>query len=203
MATIEALINALEAKDRYTAGHSRRVAELATALGQKLSLTREELDELRWGSLFHDIGKIAIDPKIQNKPNKLTHQEYVEVMRHVTVGPRIVKPISSEKMLIIIGHHHDHYDGSGYCQLNIGEQIPVDDRILSIADAFDAMISTRPYRDALPVKKALAEIRQRIGGQFDPFIARTFLKIPVHELLAMRVNIGMADWRYTSCPVQL
>jgi putative two-component system response regulator len=177
LGAIEALVFALEAKDKYTAGHSRRVTEIALAIGRELNLPEDDIEDLRWGSLLHDVGKIAVDQFIQNKPGKLTPEEYEHIMIHAQVGAGIVKPVVNDKVMAIVAHHHDHYDGSGLHQVIAREDIPLGARILAVADAFDAMTSDRPYRPAMPVEEALQEIRRCTGTQFDPVIARAFLKI--------------------------
>jgi putative nucleotidyltransferase with HDIG domain len=189
LGSIEALVFALEAKDKYTAGHSRRVTDIALAIGKDLNLSEDELDNLRWGSLLHDVGKIAVDQFIQNKPGKLTPAEYEHIMIHAQVGAGIVKPVVNEKVVAIVEHHHDHYDGSGLHQVTLGEQIPMGARILAVADAFDAMTSDRPYRPAISTEEARQEIQRCIGTQFDPAVASAFLKsanspIPSEEVKA-------------------
>ena len=180
---VEALVFALEAKDQYTAGHSQRVAEIAVAIGQELSLPPDELEDLRWGALLHDVGKIAVDPLIQNKPGKLTAEEYRHIMVHAQVGPDIVKPLVNQKIVAIIRHHHDRYDGSGLDQTVRGEDIPLGARILVVADTFDAMTSDRPYRSAISAREALDEIRRCSGTQFDPGVVSAFLSTPVTETM--------------------
>ncbi len=175
LGAIEALVSALEAKDRYTAGHSRRVSEIALAIGNKLGLSPQEMEDLRWGSLLHDVGKIAIDQVIQNKPTKLTPEEYEHIMTHAHVGSEIVRPVVNKRTVEIIEHHHDHYDGSGLHQVVAGDDIPLGARILAIADAFDAMISDRPYRSALSTTEAIDEIKRCSGTQFDPVVVTAFL----------------------------
>lgn len=172
---IESLVTALEAKDRYTAGHSRRVMETTTHIGRELALSADDLEDIRWGSLLHDVGKIAINPDIQNKAGKLTPDEYRHIMIHAHVGPGIVKPLANNRILDIIAHHHDHYDGSGLVQTVIGENIPLGARIVAVADAFDAMTSDRPYRPAMSRPQALAEIKRCTGTQFDPVVVSAFL----------------------------
>lgn len=179
LGAIEALAFALEAKDKYTAGHSRRVTEIAVAIGKEMGLSQDCVEDLRWGGLLHDVGKIAVDQIIQNKPGRLTPEEYEHIMTHANVGAGIVKPVVNDKVVEMIEHHHDRYDGSGMNQTVVGKKIPVGARILAVADAFDAMTSDRPYRMAMSIDEALNEIRRCTGSQFDPEVAAAFLKIPV------------------------
>jgi putative nucleotidyltransferase with HDIG domain len=179
LGAIEALAFALEAKDKYTAGHSRRVTEIAVAIGKEMGLGVDCLEDLRWGGLLHDVGKIAVDQLIQNKPGKLTDEEYEHIMTHANVGAGIVKPVVNEKVVEMIAHHHDHYNGGGMNQTVSGENIPIGARILAVADAFDAMTSDRPYRAAMSIDEALVEIKQCTGSQFDPEVTNAFLKVPV------------------------
>ncbi len=177
LGAIEALVFALEAKDEYTAGHSRRVTEIALALGDELGLSADEAEDLRWGSLLHDVGKIAVDQMIQNKPGALTEEEYEHIMAHPHVGTVIVGPVVNQRVVEIIEHHHDHYDGNGLNQATAGSDILLAARILAVADAFDAMTSDRSYRPAMSVEKALDEIRRCTGKQFDPEVAAAFLSM--------------------------
>jgi putative nucleotidyltransferase with HDIG domain len=175
LGAIEALVSALEAKDKYTGGHSRRVTDIALVLGNELGLSAQDMEDLRWGSLLHDIGKIAVDQVIQNKPGKLTSEEYEHIMTHVHVGAEIVRPVVGKKITEMIEHHHDHYDGSGLHQVIMGDDIPLGARILAVADAFDAMISDRPYRSAMSITDIVEEIKCCAGTQFDPVIVNAFL----------------------------
>ena len=175
LGAIEALASALEAKDKYTGGHSRRVSEIALALGTELGLSAKDLEDLRWGSLLHDVGKIAVDQIIQNKPDRLTPEEYEHIMIHAHVGADIVRPVVNERITEMIEHHHDHYDGCGLNQVVAGKDIPLGARILAVADAFDALTSDRPYRPAMSREKALDEIKRCMRTQFDPVVANAFL----------------------------
>lgn len=176
---VESLVGALEAKDKYTAGHSRRVTKLAIDTGLALGLKGEELENLRWAALLHDIGKIGIDSSIQNKPGLLTATEYNYILTHCSIGPGIVQPLVNDNIVEAIKHHHDSYDGSGLNQKIAGKDIPLGARILAVADSFDAMTSNRPYRTAMAASKAIAEIKKCAGTQFDPAVVKAFLKTPI------------------------
>jgi len=185
LGAVEALVSALEAKDRYTAGHSRRVSEFSRILSDHLGMTDEEKEDLRWGSLLHDVGKIAIDPSIQNKPGRLTKEEYDELMTHTQVGPRIVKPVANDNITNIIKYHHTRYDGSIPYQSLVGSKIPICVRIVTLADAFDAMTSDRPYRKGCSLGEAFSEIKRCSGTQFDPELVNIFAEIPTSEIQAI------------------
>ena len=176
---VESLVSALEAKDKYTAGHSRRVTKIAMETAIAMGLKGEDLDNLRWAALLHDIGKIGIDPNIQNKPGVLTPEEYDIILTHCVIGPSIVQPLVNDKIIEVIKHHHDSYDGSGLNQKVSGENIPLGARILATADSFDAMTSDRPYRSSMPISAALAEVVRCAGTQFDPAVVKAFLKTPI------------------------
>ena len=177
LGSFEALAIALEAKDEYSAGHSRRVAKFAEATGLQLGLSETEMDDLHWGALLHDIGKIAVDLHILNKENELTKEEYGHIMIHSQIGPSIVEPVANKNIQDIIRHHHDRYDGMNSGQEINAAQIPLGASIVAVADTYDAMISDRPYRRALSGEEACAEIEKNIGSQFHPQVAHAFLYI--------------------------
>jgi len=177
LSAIETLVNTLEAGDQYTTGHSQKVTRITLVIGQQLGLSSEELEDLRWAALLHDVGKIAVDPGILNKPGELTSNEYRHIMTHAIVGPGLIKPFVSDSVVAMVSHHHDHYDGGGLDQSVAGEAIPRGARVLAVADAFQAMISDRPYRRALSREDALSEIMSCSGSQFDPVVADMLLKI--------------------------
>lgn len=193
---MEALVSALEAKDKYTGGHSRRVTEIALAIGKELGLSVQEMEDLRWASLLHDVGKIAIDQVIQNKPGKLTSEEYEHIMTHSEIGAHIVQPVVNGKISEIIEHHHDHYGGSGLHQVVAGRDIPLGARVIAVADAFDAMISDRPYRAAMSIAKAVEEIKRCADTQFDPVMVTAFLKtMQIGATQARHLQNGAPDGR--------
>jgi putative nucleotidyltransferase with HDIG domain len=176
LGAVEALVSALEAKDEYTGGHSRRVTETAVAVGKELGLAAQDMEDLRWGSLLHDLGKIAIHQAIQNKPGSLTPDEYEHIMTHPKIGARIVQPVVNGRITDVVEHHHDHYDGSGLHQVVCGRDIPLGARVIAVADAFDAMVSDRSYRAAMSIAKAVEEIERCADTQFDPVVVTAFLR---------------------------
>ena len=174
--SIDAMIKALEAKDFYTRGHSQRVTLYSVAIAEELGVTGQELEDLYRASVLHDLGKIGVREAVLNKPGKLTEEEFADIMCHPETAVRILEPIPFFRPLLpAILHHHERFDGKGYPSRLVGKNIPLASRIMTIADTFDAMTSTRAYRKALPVADAIAEIRRCSGTQFDPDIVPAFL----------------------------
>jgi diguanylate cyclase (GGDEF)-like protein len=166
---MESLAAAVDARDTYTAGHSRRVQEIAVAIGHELALDESELESLSFAALFHDVGKLAVPDSLLLKSGPLDDQEWWVVRQHAAEGERIIGHLGFlSDATPAIRHHHEHFDGSGYPDGLRGQEIPLGARILHVADAFDSMITTRVYRAALPLDKALKEIRQASGSQFCP-----------------------------------
>lgn len=178
LSTVMALANSLEAKDPYTVGHSQRVAALAEQLAQALGLPEGEVQYIQLAGLLHDIGKIGIREAVMNKPGPLTPAEYAHIQTHPLISERILVPVAElNGALRMIRSHHEHWDGSGYPDGLKELEIPVGARILTIADAYDAMTSQRPYRPPLPHEVAIREIQAGAGRHFDPNLSRLFVQM--------------------------
>ena len=176
LGTAEALAAALAAKDAYTADHARSIAAQAEAVGRRLGLDEHELRDLRLGAVFHDIGKIAVPESILDKPGPLTPEERAVMERHTVVGEQILAPVEFlAGVCKLVRHEHERWDGGGYPDGLAGEDIPLGARIILACDALHAMTSDRPYRRALPVAVAHAELRRHAGTQFDPQVVDALL----------------------------
>ncbi|HET6349035.1 MAG TPA: HD domain-containing phosphohydrolase [Candidatus Krumholzibacteria bacterium] len=177
VATLRSLIQLLEAKDPYTRGHTERVASYSMALANRLRLGAEDLRQILFGSLLHDIGKMGLRDDIINKPGPLTADEWVQMKAHPVVGAQIVEKMEFLSGAIhIVRHHHESYDGKGYPDGLAGENIPLIARIVTVADSFDAMTTDRPYRKALTIAEAMRRIEKSAGTQFDPHLAKVFIE---------------------------
>ena len=176
--SIQTLRYTVEAKDQYTRGHSDRVSEYSVLIGKHMNLSEKDLEVLKIGGLFHDIGKIGIPDAILLKNTKLTDDEYSEIKNHPAIGKHILSNAKIfENLVPIVYHHHEKYDGTGYPERLSGHSIPLFARIAAIADTFDAMTSKRSYRDALSLDIVRDELERNSGKQFDPEILKVFLNI--------------------------
>src|SRR6059058_6211946 len=180
---VESLNATVEAKDPDTAGHSRRVQRIALALGEQLELSPQRLDALRFGALFHDIGKIAVPDGILIKPSKLNSWEYAQMKTHSAEGARIVGKFGRLREAVpIIRHHHEWWDGNGYPDGLAGNDIPLEAAIAGLADAWDAMTTDRPYHRALSTEEAFAELGAGHGNQFSPIVVDAFFAVAAKRL---------------------
>ncbi|MDA8145411.1 MAG: HD domain-containing protein [Thermaerobacter sp.] len=171
--TALALGKTVEEKDRYTEAHCERMAQLCIQVGRELGLSEPRLRTLRFAAVLHDVGKITVPSRILRKPGSLTPVEWQEITKHPGTGERIIASVAAlGEVARIVGQHHEHYDGQGYPNGLAGEAIALEARIVGVVDAFDAMTSDRPYRKALTVEQALAELTRAAGTQFDPQVVQ-------------------------------
>lgn len=195
LGAITALVQALEAKDPHTRGHSDMVAEIAVAIAQELGIPQEKVEKIRLAALLHDIGKIGIKESVLNKQGSLTEEEYEHIKLHCTLGRQILQPIiDDDEILDMVVHHHERYDGTGYpeglsaTQLSreamvvatadaYANTLTQSAMILSAADAYSAMHSSRPYRQALPLQTIKTELENGKGRQFDPVVVDALLRV--------------------------
>jgi putative nucleotidyltransferase with HDIG domain len=192
---IRALVSSLEAKDQYTRGHTERVTAYALIIAQEMGLSQAHLQELRLAGLLHDIGKIGVPEAILCKPGKLTPDELEIMRRHPDIGADIVQNIEGiGEIAKVVRHHQEKWDGSGYPAGLQGEAIPLLDRILAVADAYDAMTSSRAYRRNFSEEEVLAEFRRCAGHQFDPQVVEAFFRVYARGAL-------VAPAKYMQLPV--
>jgi HD-GYP domain-containing protein (c-di-GMP phosphodiesterase class II) len=190
--TIQSLVNALEASDKYTKGHSERVRGLGLELARNVGLDYRELEIFEHAAILHDIGKIGIDTSVLNKETRLTNTEFSLIRAHPIIGDEILGPIGTlQGVRTTILQHHEKYDGTGYPYGVAGNEITLKARILTVVDTFDAMLSHRPYRKALSVPKALDELKRGAGTQFDPVVVNAFLDlIETHDGVLLEAGYG-------------
>ena len=190
-ATVRALANAVEARDAYTGGHAERVAayglEIARAAGMKLA----ESPELEFGFLLHDIGKVAVPDAILFKSSKLTDEEYALIARHPATGYDILREVDFlGDAKLVVRHHHERWDGTGYPDRLAGEEIPLSARVFAVADTLDALTSDRPYRPASSFPDARERICEAAGTQFDPAVVEAYNRVPDAQFMALREAQG-------------
>ena len=180
--SVKVLAGAIEAKDPYTRGHSDRVRSLSLRIGIKLGLSGKRLEDLVFGALLHDIGKIGIKDEVLQKPGQLSPEEYRHVQEHPLIGVKILEAFDFFKDKVpMIRHHHEHFDGGGYPDRLVGDKIPLEAKIIAITDAFDAMTSLRPHRAKMALATALNELQEGVGKQFDPSILEIFLREKLYD----------------------
>lgn len=192
--TVRALSGAIDAKDRYTRGHSDRVALLSKQLALEIGCTEEEAERVRLCGILHDVGKIGVPEHVLCKNGRLTDEEFDMIKLHPAIGEEMLRDIPSlHDILPGVLHHHERWDGRGYPAGLSGEDIPLMGRILALADTFDAMSSNRAYRSAMPRAKVLAEIEKCSGSQFEPRLAEAFLRLDLSEYDAAVKNHAAQD----------
>jgi len=176
--TVAAVATAAEIKDPYIRDHQQRVSQWAAALAEEMGLPPEQVQHIRTAGLLHDLGKVSVSEHILNKPGKLTEEEYAQIKEHSALGAMIVAHVAGLQRLVkMVRHHHERFDGKGYPDGLAGKDIPLEARILAVADVFDAMTHERSYRKALSREKAIAELERGAGTQFDPAVVKTFLAL--------------------------
>ena len=182
--SVKILTGTIDAKDPYTRGHSDRVSRMSVKVGERFGLDEKEIEALEYGALLHDIGKIGIKDEILQKTGPLSLEDYQHVKEHPLIAVKILEGVDFfVDKIPMIRHHHEHFDGTGYPDGLAGEVIPLGARIISVADAFDAMTSERPHRRALLLEGALMELEKYKGKQFDSKVLEIFLNEKMYELL--------------------
>ncbi|HEY6784465.1 MAG TPA: HD domain-containing phosphohydrolase [Gemmatimonadales bacterium] len=178
VATLEALVNALEAKDPFLRGHSARVADLAATIANEMGLTDEEVEQVRVAGRLHDIGKIGTRESVMNKQGPLTPEEYEHVKQHVIIGSQILAPLTHLGGVIdMVRSHHERWDGTGYPDGLRGDEIPLGGRILGTAEVFDALSTARPYQDKLTPEQTIERLREMAGSVVDPKVFTTLAAV--------------------------
>jgi putative two-component system response regulator len=181
--SVKVLVEAIDAKDPYTRGHSDRVRQMSLEIASQLGFTEERLEILEYGALLHDIGKIGIKDEILRKPGALSPEEHQAIQEHPLIGVKILEGVEFFKDKIpMIRNHHEHFDGKGYPDGLAGEAIPLEARIIAVPDAFDAMASLRPHRGIMPLEDILLELEKYKGKQFDPKFLEIFLQEKIYKL---------------------
>ena len=180
--SVKILAEIIDAKDPYTRGHSDRVRKMSMRIGMRMGFDQKRLENIVFGALLHDIGKMGIRDEVLQKKDHLTPEECQYIQKHTVIGAKIVEGIDFFKDKIpMIRNHHEHFDGNGYPDGLIGEVIPLEARIIAVPDAFDAMTSARPHRSTMALKVALEELERGKGKQFDPQILEIFLNEKIYQ----------------------
>jgi len=190
-AVVCSLNHLLDLKDLNTGVHSTRLAEWALHVASEIGMDETSFPDLEIAALLHDIGKIGIPDAILNKPGRLTDEEYELMKKHPEYGWMVLRRMPGfERVSLLILHHHESFDGKGYPGGLSGEEIPIGSRIVSVIDAFDAMVSSRPYRQGLPLEEAARRLVQSSGTQFDPRVVERFLPLAQAEMTAVLAAVA-------------
>jgi HD-GYP domain-containing protein (c-di-GMP phosphodiesterase class II) len=180
---LTSLVNAIDAKDPYTRGHSQRVAFIGRRIAESMGLSQRECAQVYMAGLLHDIGKIGVTDQVLSKPGKLTREEYKTIQEHPVIGARIISSVRQLRSILPgVLHHHERYDGKGYSEGLTGEQIPTMGMIVGLADSFDAIISERTYKPARNFKDAVEEVKNCSGTQFSPVAVNALLDCDLEKL---------------------
>lgn len=191
---VESLTKALEAKDYYTFGHSGRVAQFAWKIAHEMGLDEQQIDAVHIAGYLHDIGKIGVPEAFLNKPGRLTLEEFRVVQAHSVKGFQILDKIKNlHRIAMVVKHHHERYDGQGYPDGLKDEAIPLESRIIAVADALDAMTSSRPYRGKLTIGEAVEEVRRHIRNQFDPEVVRALELVCKKDLTFLQTVVSTGE----------
>ena len=191
--TLQALVTALDVRDNETAGHSLRVARYSLAIGDRMRLKPDVMEQLRQGALLHDIGKIGVPDAVLRKQSRLTPDEWAEMKKHPDIGRRFLEDIQFLRSAIeVVYCHHERWDGTGYPQGLAGDSIPLPARIFAVADALDAITSRRYYKEAQSFREAVVEIESCAGSHFDPAVVKAFLTLPEKAFMRIRQETSLA-----------
>jgi HD-GYP domain-containing protein (c-di-GMP phosphodiesterase class II) len=184
----------LDLRDLNTGLHSTRLAEWGLLVARNLGVSERDMYGLEMGALLHDIGKIGVPDSILNKPGRLTDEEYEVVKRHPEFGWTVIRKLKGlEQSGLYILHHHENFDGTGYPAKLKGHETPIGARIVSVIDAFDAMVSSRPYRKGMPIQEALRRLHDVAGKQFDPAVVNSFTEFAQNEMASVIEAVGASD----------
>jgi HD-GYP domain-containing protein (c-di-GMP phosphodiesterase class II) len=184
----------LDLRDLNTGVHSTRLAEWALRVARDLGVSEKYMPHLEMGALLHDIGKIGVPDGVLNKPGRLTAEEYEMVKRHPEFGWTVVRNLPGmEQTSLYVLHHHENFDGTGYPARLRGSETPIGARIVSVIDAFDAMVSSRPYRAGMPTEEAIKRLHQSSGTQFDPEVVKSFVRFAQSEMPAVLEAVGVSE----------